>query len=58
MPQKYSLPGALFFGFSVSLLGVSGFETSANYIEEQKEGVFAKTLRNMWICMKRKQKKN
>jgi amino acid transporter len=40
---------ALFFGFSASLLGISGFESSANFIEEQKTGVFRKTLRNMLI---------
>lgn len=27
---------------------MSGFESSSNYIEEQKPGVFPKTLRNMW----------
>ncbi len=42
---------ALFFGFSVALLGISGFETSANFIEEQKPLVFPKTLRNMWIAV-------
>jgi amino acid transporter len=42
---------ALFFGFSAALLGISGFESSANFIEEQKEGVFPKTLRNMWIAV-------
>lgn len=47
----YSPPIAIYLGYSVALLGVSGFESSANYIEEQKEGVFAKTLRNMWICI-------
>lgn len=30
------------------MLGVSGFESSANFVEEQKSGVFPKTLRNMW----------
>ncbi|KAF0711156.1 Aste57867_5369 [Aphanomyces stellatus] len=30
------------------MLGVTGFETSANFIEEQKPGVFGKTMRNMW----------
>ncbi len=35
--------------FSASLLGVSGFESSANFVEEQKKGVFRKTLRNMLI---------
>ena len=39
----------LFLGFSSSLLGVSGFESSANFVEEQKKGVFGKTLRNMLI---------
>lgn len=42
---------ALFFGFSASMLGISGFESSANFVEEQKEGVFPKTLRNMWIAV-------
>jgi hypothetical protein len=41
----------IFLGFCSALLGVSGFETSANYIEQQKDGVFAKTLRNMWIAV-------
>ncbi|HVZ58709.1 MAG TPA: APC family permease, partial [Patescibacteria group bacterium] len=40
---------ALFLGFSASLLGVSGFESSANFVEEQQPGVFRKTLRNMLI---------
>ncbi|HYK09094.1 MAG TPA: APC family permease [Candidatus Eisenbacteria bacterium] len=40
---------ALFFGFSTSLLGVSGYESSANFVEEQGPGVFRKTLRNMLI---------
>jgi amino acid transporter len=39
---------ALFFGFSVSMLGISGFESSSNFVEEQQAGVFPKTLRNMW----------
>lgn len=43
------LLAALFFGFSASLLGVSGFETSANFVEEQDHGVFRKTLRNMLV---------
>jgi len=42
---------ALFFGFSVSMLGISGFESSSNFVEEQKAGVFPKTLRNMWIAV-------
>jgi amino acid transporter len=42
---------AIFLGFSVSMLGVSGFESSANFVEEQKPGVFPKTLRNMWAIV-------
>lgn len=38
----------LFLGFSVAMLGISGFESSANFVEEQQPGVFRKTLRNMW----------
>jgi amino acid transporter len=52
MPLTERLGGlipALFFGFSASLLGVSGFESSANFVEEQQRGVFRKTLRNMLI---------
>ncbi|MEP7145186.1 MAG: APC family permease [Ferruginibacter sp.] len=42
---------ALFFGFSSAMLGISGFESSANFVEEQKRGVFPKTLRNMWLAV-------
>src|SRR5665213_1021384 len=50
-PVPGGMASALFFGFSVALLGISGFETSANFIEEQQEGVFPKTLRNMWVAV-------
>ncbi len=42
---------AIFFGFCAATLGISGFESSANFVEEQKPGVFPKTLRNMWIAV-------
>lgn len=42
---------AIFFGFAASMLGVSGFESSANYVEEQRTGIFPKTLRNMWVIV-------
>ncbi|MEX1132386.1 MAG: APC family permease [Flavobacteriales bacterium] len=42
---------ALFFGFSTAMLGVSGFESSANFVEEQAPGVFRLTLRNMWLAV-------
>ncbi len=50
-PAPGGLHNALFFGFAASLLGISGFESSANYVEEQAENVFPKTLRNMWIAV-------
>ena len=46
-----SLMVALFFGFCAAMLGISGFESSANFVEEQQPGVFPKTLRNMWIAV-------
>jgi amino acid transporter len=46
-----SVVTALFFGFSAAMLGISGFESSANFVEEQARGVFGKTLRNMWIVV-------
>jgi len=48
--QLFAEQGAaklLFLAFAASLLGVSGFESSANFVEEQKPGVFRNTLRNM-----------
>ena len=51
LPPVHSLPHAIFFGFAAAMLGISGFESSANFIEEQQEGVFPKTLRNMWIAV-------
>ncbi|KQT35818.1 amino acid permease [Chryseobacterium sp. Leaf405] len=46
-----SIITAIFFGFSAAMLGISGFESSSNFVEEQERGVFAKTLRNMWIAV-------
>ena len=50
-PLESSITTALFFGFAAAMLGISGFESSANYVEEQKDGVFPKTLRNMWVIV-------
>ncbi|CAN0118008.1 unnamed protein product [Scytosiphon promiscuus] len=38
---------AILFGVSSAMLGVSGFESSSQFVEEQAKGVFVKTLRNM-----------
>ncbi|KAJ3205378.1 hypothetical protein HDU67_008884, partial [Dinochytrium kinnereticum] len=42
-----SVAGDIFFGYCVGMVGVTGFEASINYVEEQLPGVFPKTLRNM-----------
>ncbi len=49
--KEGSIITAIFFGFAASMLGVSGFESSANFVEEQQKGVFPKTLRNMWVIV-------
>ncbi|MDU0459581.1 MAG: APC family permease [Geobacteraceae bacterium] len=51
VPTPGGLLHAIFFGFAAAMLGISGFESSANFIEEQQRGVFPKTLRNMWIAV-------
>ena len=50
-PGQVGIVQALFFGFAAAMLGISGFESSANFVEEQAEGVFPLTLRNMWIAV-------
>jgi len=51
LPVEGGITTALFFGFCAAMLGISGFESSANFVEEQAEGVFRKTLRNMWVVV-------
>lgn len=51
MPVKGGVVEALIFGFAAAMLGISGFESSANFVEEQERGVFPKTLRNMWVVV-------
>ena len=29
--------------------GISGFESSSQYVQEQEKNVFPKTLKNMWL---------
>ena len=50
-PAPGGMGMALLFGFSAAMLGISGFETSANFVEQQQVGVFPKTLRNMWFAV-------
>ncbi|TSC99847.1 MAG: amino acid permease [Candidatus Peregrinibacteria bacterium Greene1014_49] len=47
--EKGGLFNMLYLAFAASLLGVSGFESSANFVEEQGKGVFRLTLRNMLL---------
>ncbi|TDH68785.1 hypothetical protein CCR75_005399 [Bremia lactucae] len=46
---KGNLLTGIFYGYSSAMLGITGFETSAQFVEEQAPGVFRKTLRNMWV---------
>ncbi len=50
-PMGQDLLIAVCLGFSAALLGISGFENSANFVEEQDVGVFRKTLSNMLITV-------
>ena len=50
-PGQVGILQALFLGFAAAMLGISDFESSANFVEEQAEGVFPLTLRNMWIAV-------
>ena len=38
----------LFDGYCVGMLGCTGFETAANFVEEVRPGCFAKIMRNLW----------
>ncbi|MBW1994304.1 MAG: APC family permease [Deltaproteobacteria bacterium] len=51
IPVGKDLLIAISLGFSAALLGISGFESSANFVEEQDAGVFRKTLRNMLVTV-------
>ncbi|TDH71972.1 hypothetical protein CCR75_009265 [Bremia lactucae] len=47
--EASNVASALFLGYGTAMLGVTGFESSSQYVEEQASGMFPKTLRNMWI---------
>jgi len=51
IPSEDGVALDIYYGFALALLGVSGFETSSNYIEEQAPGIFPRTLRNMWYVV-------
>lgn len=44
-----SVVRALLFGVAQGSLGITGFESSANYVEEQKPGVYPLIVRDMWM---------
>jgi amino acid transporter len=44
-----NVAAAIYFGYSAGLLGITGFEDAANYVEEMKDTrVFANTVDWMW----------
>jgi amino acid transporter len=43
---------ALFFGYCSAALGITGFETAANFVEEMHDNrTYVYTLRNLWILV-------
>ena len=43
---------AIFFGYCLSVLGITGFETAANFVEEMADNrTYVYTLRNLWVCV-------
>ena len=47
-----SAGAAIFYGFCSSLLGITGFESAANYVEEMRENrVYVHTLDVMWYVV-------
>lgn len=38
-PQDMNAFALIFLGYSSAMLGITGFETSANFVEQQKKGV-------------------
>jgi len=42
---------ALFYGFGSAMVGVSGFETTANFVESQMPGIFPTVLCNLWLIV-------
>lgn len=50
-PREGNAGLLIFLGFASAMLGITGFETSANFVEQQHPGVFPKTLRNMWVAV-------
>ena len=46
-----NVASALFFGFGQSLLGVSGFESTANMVQSMEPGAFPLVLRNLWMAV-------
>ena len=50
-PDQGNFSTALFFGFASGLLGISGYETTANFVESMKTTrTLNQTLRNLWLA--------
>ncbi|KAI8893869.1 amino acid permease-domain-containing protein [Globomyces pollinis-pini] len=46
--SDYQIPTHIFRGVCLGLLGVTGFESAENYVEDLQPGVFTLVMRNMW----------
>lgn len=44
-----SIIASIFLGFSSAMLGVSGYESTAQCIENMQTPTFLKVLRNLWV---------
>jgi amino acid transporter len=43
---------AIYFGYCSALLGITGFETASNYVEEMRDpAVFVTTVNWMWLVL-------
>ena len=50
--QSGNFIGAIFYGYASSLLGITGFESAANYVEEMKENaIYVSTINWMWLVL-------
>ena len=43
-PGPENVGSAIVYGFSAAMLGITGFETSSNFVEQQQTGVYSQTL--------------
>jgi amino acid transporter len=50
--SAHNFVGSLFFGYCSALLGITGFETAANYVEQMESSkVFVSTAKWLWVLV-------